>query len=88
MASEAIFQGREKQQDIRRSNIVAARAVADMVRTSLGPKGMDKMIQSAEGGVVITNDGATILSKLDVMHPAAKMVRAETACVCACVLWK
>jgi len=51
----------EKGRDVRTSNILAARAVADTVRTSLGPKGMDKMIQDPKGGVVITNDGATIL---------------------------
>eukprot|EP01111_Echinosteliopsis_oligospora_P015179 TRINITY_DN590_c0_g1_i1.p1 TRINITY_DN590_c0_g1~~TRINITY_DN590_c0_g1_i1.p1 ORF type:complete len:528 (-),score=175.22 TRINITY_DN590_c0_g1_i1:137-1720(-) len=65
---------REKQKDVRMSNIVAARAVADCIRTSLGPKGMDKMINSPSGDVVITNDGATILSQLEVKHPAAKML--------------
>lgn len=68
------FQGREKQKDIRHSNMVAAKAVADLVRTSLGPKGMDKMIVMANDEVVITNDGATILQKIDVLHPAAKML--------------
>ena len=48
--------------------------MADCIRTSLGPKGMDKMIQTGTGEVVITNDGATILKKMNVMHPAAKMV--------------
>jgi len=67
---------KEKEKDIRTSNIIAARAVADTVRTSLGPKGMDKMIQSGKGGneVVITNDGATILKEMKVLHPAAKMM--------------
>lgn len=50
-------------------------AVADAVRTSLGPRGMDKMIQTGSGEVVITNDGATILKHMSVMHPAARMVR-------------
>ena len=50
-------------------------AVADAVRTSLGPRGMDKMIQSGNGDVTITNDGATILKQMSVIHPAAKMVR-------------
>lgn len=68
------FSGREKQKDVRMMNIIAARAVADLVRTSLGPKGMDKMIIQSNGEVVITNDGATILKKLDVIHPAAKML--------------
>lgn len=49
-------------------------AVADAIRTSLGPRGMDKMIQSADGQVTITNDGATILKQIEVLHPAAKML--------------
>eukprot|EP00026_Physarum_polycephalum_P006998 Phypoly_transcript_07051.p1 GENE.Phypoly_transcript_07051~~Phypoly_transcript_07051.p1 ORF type:complete len:539 (+),score=116.93 Phypoly_transcript_07051:32-1618(+) len=65
---------KEKEKDVRTSNIVAAKAVADCIRTSLGPKGMDKMISSPTGEVVITNDGATILSQLEVHHPAAKML--------------
>ena len=48
--------------------------MADAVRTSLGPRGMDKMIQSEDGTVLVTNDGATILSKMNVFHPAAKML--------------
>jgi len=63
-----------KDKDVRTSNIVAARAVADAIRTSLGPKGMDKMIEQSNGQVLITNDGATILDKMDVAHPAAKML--------------
>eukprot|EP01006_Ploeotia_vitrea_P055975 TRINITY_DN68053_c13_g4_i1.p1 TRINITY_DN68053_c13_g4~~TRINITY_DN68053_c13_g4_i1.p1 ORF type:complete len:537 (+),score=333.46 TRINITY_DN68053_c13_g4_i1:150-1760(+) len=69
-----LFAGKEKQRDVRTANIVAARAVADAVRTSLGPKGMDKMITSPSGDVLITNDGATIMDKLEVIHPAAKMM--------------
>jgi T-complex protein 1 subunit delta len=65
--------GNERGKDVRTSNIVAAKGVADAVRTSLGPKGMDKMIVHGDE-VVITNDGATILQKLDVAHPAAKML--------------
>jgi len=57
------FSGRSKNKDVRHSNIIAAKAVADMIRTSLGPRGMDKMITSSTGKVVITNDGATILQK-------------------------
>lgn len=64
----------EKAKDVRLSNITAAKAVADAVRTSLGPRGMDKMVQSADGDVLITNDGATILEKMHVEHPAAKML--------------
>jgi len=56
------------------SNIIAAKAVADTIRTSLGPRGMDKMIQKGPGEVVITNDGATILRQLEVEHPAAKAI--------------
>lgn len=49
-------------------------AIADCIRTSLGPRGMDKMIKDARGEILITNDGATILQKMDVVHPTAKMV--------------
>lgn len=62
------------QSDVRLSNITSARAVADCVRTSLGPRGMDKMIVEPKGETVISNDGATILSKLQVTHPCAKML--------------
>ena len=55
-------------QDVRIANILAAKAVADAIRTSLGPRGMDKMIQSGDGEVVITNDGATILGQMQVRH--------------------
>eukprot|EP00008_Paramoeba_atlantica_P014983 CAMPEP_0201481648 /NCGR_PEP_ID=MMETSP0151_2-20130828/5928_1 /ASSEMBLY_ACC=CAM_ASM_000257 /TAXON_ID=200890 /ORGANISM="Paramoeba atlantica, Strain 621/1 / CCAP 1560/9" /LENGTH=529 /DNA_ID=CAMNT_0047863961 /DNA_START=78 /DNA_END=1667 /DNA_ORIENTATION=+ len=64
----------EKRQDIRTSNILACKAIADCVRTSLGPRGMDKMIKKPDGEVVITNDGATILQQMKVVHPAAKMM--------------
>lgn len=73
-AAKSHWQHDEKQQDVRRQNICAARAVADAVRTSLGPRGMDKMIQDAKGSVLITNDGATILEQISVMHPVAKMM--------------
>lgn len=56
------------------NNIMAARAVADAVRSTLGPKGMDKMLVDSMGDIVITNDGATILKELDIEHPAAKMI--------------
>jgi len=64
----------EKARDVRSTNIIAARAVADVVRTSLGPRGMDKMIQDQRGRVLITNDGATILKQMSVIHPTAKML--------------
>ncbi|XP_033120989.1 T-complex protein 1 subunit delta-like [Anneissia japonica] len=69
-----VFLDKEKPTQIRNSNISAAKAVADAVRTSLGPKGMDKMIQNSKGDVTITNDGATILKQMQVLHPAAKML--------------
>lgn len=66
--------GDEKGRDVRMTNIMAARAVADVVRTSLGPKGMDKMIQDGKGEVIISNDGATILQQMKLAHPTAKMM--------------
>lgn len=56
------------------ANIAAAKAVADAVRTTLGPKGMDKMLVDSMGDVVITNDGVTILEEMEIEHPAAKMM--------------
>ena len=64
----------EKTKDIRMTNIMAAKAISDVVRTSLGPRGMDKMIQDGKGEVLITNDGATILKQMEVVHPTAKML--------------
>jgi thermosome len=60
--------------DAQKSNIMAAQAVAGAVRTTLGPKGMDKMLVDTMGDVVITNDGVTILKEMDIEHPAAKMM--------------
>ena len=68
------LQGNEKSKDTRMNNIIAAKAVSDVVRTSLGPRGMDKMIQNSKGKVLITNDGATILKQIEVVHPTAKML--------------
>jgi len=65
---------RTKNREAQSNNIQAARAIADAVRTTLGPKGMDKMLVDSLGDVVITNDGVTILKEIDVQHPAAKMV--------------
>jgi len=65
---------RAKNRDAQYNNIAAARAIADAVRSTLGPKGMDKMLVDSLGDVVITNDGVTILKEIDVQHPAAKMV--------------
>jgi thermosome len=63
-----------KGNDAQRNNISAAKLVAELVRTSLGPRGMDKMLVDTLGDVTITNDGATILKEIDVQHPAAKMM--------------
>ena len=62
--------GREAQ----RNNIQAAKLISEIVRTSLGPRGMDKMLVDTLGDVTITNDGATMLKEIDVQHPAAKML--------------
>lgn len=73
-ANNNAFKDKQKPTEIRSSNIIAAKAVSDAIRTSLGPKGMDKMIESSNGDVTITNDGATILKQMQVLHPAAKML--------------
>jgi thermosome len=65
---------RSKGKEAQSSNISAAKAVAAAVRTTLGPKGMDKMLVNTMGDVVITGDGATILKEMDIEHPAAKMI--------------
>ena len=65
---------REKGKGAASNNIAAARAVADAVKSTLGPKGMDKMLVDSLGDVTITNDGVTILKEIDVEHPAAKMI--------------
>ena len=66
--------GLKKEKDVRLSNIMAAKAIADAIRTSLGPRGMDKMIQKGDGEVLITNDGATILDKMAVEHQVARLL--------------
>ncbi|KAF4954119.1 hypothetical protein FGADI_5441 [Fusarium gaditjirri] len=73
-SSNATFRDKEKPMAVRSSNIVAARAVADAIRTSLGPRGMDKMIRGGKGETIITNDGNTMLKSMSVMHPTAKML--------------
>jgi len=60
--------------DAQRMNILAGRIVAETVKTTLGPRGMDKMLVDSMGDVIITNDGATILKEMDIAHPAAKMI--------------
>ncbi|KAJ2118365.1 T-complex protein 1 subunit delta, partial [Coemansia sp. RSA 921] len=68
------FNQKDKPTQVRLSNITAAKAVADAIRTSLGPRGMDKMIETGKKEVVISNDGATILKHMSVLHPAARML--------------
>jgi archaeal chaperonin len=63
-----------KGRDAQKNNITAAKLIAEIVHTSLGPRGMDKMLVDSIGDVTITNDGATILKEIDVQHPAAKML--------------
>ena len=65
---------RVKGAEATKSNILAARSIANLLRTSLGPKGLDKMLQSPDGDVTITNDGATILQQLQVDHAVAKLM--------------
>ena len=65
---------RERGKGAHSNNISAAIAIADAVRSTLGPKGMDKMLVDSMGDVTITNDGVTILKEVDVEHPAAKMI--------------
>ena len=65
---------RDKGKDAQFNNIAAARTISDAVRSSLGPRGMDKMLVDSMGDVIITNDGVTILKEIDVQHPAAKML--------------
>ena len=60
--------------DAQRNNILAAKVITETIKTTLGPQGMDKMLVSGMGDVVITNDGATIMKELDIQHPAAKML--------------
>ena len=60
--------------DAQRNNIMAAKIVAETVRTTLGPKGMDKMIVDSLGDIIVTNDGVTILKEMQIEHPAAKMI--------------
>ena len=69
-----VFRTEEKPKDVRHNNILAAKTLSDIIRTSLGPIGMVKMIKDSKGKVIITNDGATIVNHLQVLHPTAKML--------------
>lgn len=64
---------RQSGQDVRLQNVTAVSAIANIVKTSLGPVGLDKMLVDDIGDVTVTNDGATILKLLEVQHPAAKV---------------
>ena len=66
--------GRSGGRDVQRNNIMAARTIAEAVKSALGPKGMDKMLVDSSGDVTITSDGRTILDRMDIEHPAAKMM--------------
>ena len=70
------FEGRatkeNKGKEAQRNNITAAKLIAEVVKTCLGPRGMDKMLVDTVGDVTITNDGATILKEIDVQHPQLK----------------
>ncbi len=66
--------GRSGGRDAQRNNIMAARTIAEAVKSALGPKGMDKMLVDSSGDVIITSDGRTILDKMDIEHPAAKIM--------------
>eukprot|EP01135_Chromosphaera_perkinsii_P001281 Nk52_evm8s164 gene=Nk52_evmTU8s164 len=72
--ANSTFKEKDKPDEVRFSNITAAKSIASAIRTSLGPRGMDKMIQISNGEVTITNDGATILQQMQVLHPAAQML--------------
>ena len=65
---------RRRGRDAQRNNIMAARIISEILRTTLGPRGMDKMLNDSLGDITITNDGAAILDEMDVEHPAAKMM--------------
>jgi TCP-1/cpn60 chaperonin family len=68
--------------DAQRNNISAAQLIAEIVSTSLGPRGMDKMLVDSVGDITITNDGTTILKEIDVQHPAVKMLLHPQKVVC------
>jgi chaperonin GroEL (HSP60 family) len=65
---------RSRDRDARRSNMMAAQVIAEVLKTTLGPRGMDKMLIDSLGDITITSDGATVLDEIDVQHPAAKML--------------
>merc|ERR1712137_1088404 len=74
MASMEVTGDRTSGQDVRSANVTAVMALANILKSSLGPQGLDKMLVDDIGDVTITNDGATILKQLEVEHPAAKVL--------------
>eukprot|EP00922_Rhytidocystis_sp_ex-Travisia-forbesii_P037261 GHVS01055530.1.p1 GENE.GHVS01055530.1~~GHVS01055530.1.p1 ORF type:complete len:163 (-),score=23.53 GHVS01055530.1:86-574(-) len=74
MSVGAIRSDRESVQDVRSANVAAVCAISNILRSSLGPQGLDKMLVDDIGDVCVTNDGATILKQLEVQHPAAKLL--------------
>jgi len=74
MSQIGILGQREQGQDVRSQNILAVTSLSNIVKSSLGPQGLDKMLVDDIGDVTITNDGATILKQLEVTHPAAKVL--------------
>merc|ERR1719277_2038121 len=74
MTQVGIMGQREQGQDVRSANVVAVMAISNILKSSLGPQGLDKMLVDDIGDVTITNDGATILKQLEVEHPAAKVL--------------
>ena len=75
MATEIDLNGMRTQgKDVRMANIISVQSLANIVKTSLGPKGLDKMLVDEIGDVTITNDGATILRQIEVEHPAARVL--------------
>jgi len=74
MSGLSISGDRETGQDVRSANVTAVLTLANILKTSLGPQGLDKMVVDDIGDVTITNDGATIMHKLEIQHPAAKVL--------------
>ncbi|OIR59141.1 MAG: T-complex protein 1 subunit delta [Amphiamblys sp. WSBS2006] len=72
--SDAAFKDTIRKDETLQTNIAAAKAVAEIMQSSLGPRGMDKLVKDSKGAVAVTNDGATILKKLPLLHPCAKMM--------------
>lgn len=76
MSEDVVNQETERTigRNAQRNNILAARVIAETIKTTLGPKGMDKMLVDRAGNIIVTNDGVTILEEMEIEHPAAKMI--------------